>query len=182
MRYLNTRSISIFVLILVCFSVLFYYLSSQRNTVKNIAFIRSAYLIENYQGMKEVLNKYNEEIARQQAQIDTLENRYVEMQEQFKRERRSLSATALREKEELLQRTLQHLSGLTDDINAKAQADKERLMQGALNQINQYVEQYAKEHDISLVLGVTVSGNVLYGEDHMDITEPVLTALNQQYK
>jgi outer membrane protein len=184
MNYAATKFILFAVLIVLCvalaaFSALYIYNSTSK---KQIAFIRSAYLLENYQGMKGVLTKYNTALMRQQQEIDSLQMRLAHLQEQLKKERQSLTARVLHEKEQSLQYTMQRLSELTQELTPQAQADKERLMQGALNQINFCVEQYAKDNRISLVLGVTLDGNVLYGEDYLDITEEVLTELNKKFK
>jgi outer membrane protein len=183
MNYPAAKFISPIVLTVLCLmvtslSVLYFYNSASK---KQIAFIRSAYLLENYRGMKDVLAKYNAELMRQQLEIDSLQLYFAYLQEQLKNQRQSLPAPVLREKEQSLQHTMHRLSTLTHELTPKAQTDKERLMQGALNQINFCVEQYAKENSISLVLGVTLEGNVLYGEDYLDITEEVLTELNKKY-
>jgi outer membrane protein len=184
MNHPTKKFIPIIVLIVLClviasFSAFTLYNSTPKR--QPIAFVRSAYLLDNYRGMKDVLAKYNAEQMLQRQEVDSLQMHITSLQEQLKKEKRILAPHVLREKEQSLQYIMQRLSELTQVLTPKAQADKEALMQGALNQINFCVEQYAKENGIVLVLGVTLDGNILYGEDYLDITEEVLAESNKKY-
>ncbi|HEY4787660.1 MAG TPA: OmpH family outer membrane protein, partial [Bacteroidales bacterium] len=70
----------------------------------------------------------------------------------------------------------------TDEIEKISKEENEKLTQGAFNQINSFIEKYSKENNIDIVIGVTLSGNVLYGADKMDITDKILEGLNKSYR
>ena len=59
--------------------------------------------------------------------------------------------------------------------------DQHELLQGALNQINEFVAQYAEANSYDVVLGTTAGGNVLYGAEYVDITDEVIEGLNASY-
>ena len=51
-----------------------------------------------------------------------------------------------------------------------------------LAQVNAFVERYAKEHAYDVVLGTTDAGSLMYGGSELDITQEVLTALNEDHE
>ena len=86
-------------------------------------------------------------------------------------------------KEEIeLMRLREELFSYKENVESISKEEEEKLSQGALNQINSYVEKYSKKHHIDLVIGVTSFSNVLYGNESIDITEDILDGLNKNYK
>ncbi len=50
------------------------------------------------------------------------------------------------------------------------------------NQLNQYLSDYGRENDLSLLLGANGQGNIMYGRDGMNATKQVLAYVNQRYQ
>jgi outer membrane protein len=67
-------------------------------------------------------------------------------------------------------------------VAQQAQSEEAKLAEGVLNQINGFVETYARDRGYTLVLGTTQTGSLLYASDAVDITEEVLQGLNQAYQ
>jgi outer membrane protein len=67
-------------------------------------------------------------------------------------------------------------------IDEKIQEEDSKMMQEVLNQVNSFVESYALQNDYDLILGTTMSGNVLFGDKSLDITDALLAELNSHYK
>lgn len=59
------------------------------------------------------------------------------------------------------------------------QADK--TTQGMLDRVNSYIESYAVKQGYTVVMGVTTSGNILYGSKEADITEDIIQGLNGSF-
>lgn len=57
-----------------------------------------------------------------------------------------------------------------------------RLLEGLIEQFNKYIEEHAIRNNYEIVLGTTLSGNVLYVNKPLDITEEIIIGLNQSYK
>lgn len=147
-----------------------------------IAFVRSQDLIHQYSGMKEVLSTYENKTAQWQKEVDILRGNYLEAKEHYHKNIASLENDERKRLEQQLIEQEIRLKEYSEDFSQRAAKEKEMLMKGALNQINSFVEDYAKKQGFDIVLGVTISGNVMYGEDHLDITEQVVNALNQSYQ
>ena len=147
-----------------------------------LAYVRSQKVVEGYMGMKEALNIYKDKVNHWQAGIDTLNNSFNVSFASYKENYQKLSETERKSREEKLEKQRTEVLQYKQSLEEKAKEENEKLTQGALNQINSYIERYARERGYQLVLGVTLSGNILYAENAIDISEEVLKGLNEEYK
>lgn len=84
----------------------------------------------------------------------------------------------------------QKLRKFNDDLNRyqrfgleDAHKKHQEKMAVILEKINLYVEEYAKKNDISLVLGASNYGSILYGKEcPQNITDELIQGLNQRYR
>ncbi len=53
--------------------------------------------------------------------------------------------------------------------------------QQILNQMNTYIQSYGKENGYTVVLGANGQGSLLYAEEGIDITEDIITYINNKY-
>jgi outer membrane protein len=147
-----------------------------------IAFVRSVYVVENYLGMKEARTVFDQKTKTWNKNIDTLLLLYNNEVKYLKENKAKLSQSATKKIEENIAKKEDDLKRYNAEVENMAKEENEKLTQGALNQINSFVERYAKDHNIDIVIGVTLSGNVLYGADKIDITKEILEGLNASYK
>jgi len=148
---------------------------------KKIAYVRSTELVYGYLGMQEAHNKYQEKAQIWQANIDTLQNDYNRAVGQYTREASHLSEVEKRHREKMLLNQQENLMSYSRAVNDKANEEDDKITEGVLNQVNSFVEGYGKDHGYDIILGTTLSGNLLYGKETIDITEEVLEALNKTY-
>lgn len=62
-------------------------------------------------------------------------------------------------------------SSLQDDYNSKI-----------WDRINNYIDEYGKENNIEIILGANGSGNIMYANKTIDITEEVTNYINKKYE
>lgn len=149
---------------------------------KKTAFVRSSDLIYSYEGMKDAQKQLDLKKNTYKSNIDTLKFDLQRTMDQYKSRYAQMSKEEKLEQEKLIymqQENFKEYSAGTDEAIEKSDLE---LTQGVLNQVNTFVESYAKENGYKLIFGTTSSGNILYGEDYMDITEDVLKELNKNYK
>jgi Skp family chaperone for outer membrane proteins len=149
------------------------------NDNREVAYVRSAYLIENFVGTKMARAKLQEDVQYMQSNIDTLKAEYASLVDQYK-----LEGNASQQGEALLQRIQGKESGITTYSRAaeeRIQKQETELLEGVMNQINSYIKVYAEKHGYDMILGTTAAGSILFGEEEMDITEQVLKEMNQHY-
>lgn len=177
-RYKNLILIFILILLLALSCATFYLYKSR----PQIAFVQSLELVYGYNGMKDAHNKYKRQLSTWQANIDTLAHRYEVYKKELEQAAHKLSKTEKESRERLLARLKQDLQNYTTVIEEQSREEEKKLTQAVLNQVNSSVQQYAKEKGYDLVFGAEGTGTILYGARALDITEEVLTVLNQQYQ
>lgn len=146
-----------------------------------IAFVRSAELIYNYDGTKDAQQNFSEKKARWQANLDTLRTEYDRAVNRFNSTENTLSPTEQIEQRRRLISQEAQLQQYASSVNEQMDREDAEMMQGVLNQINSFTEEYAQKHGYDLILGTTEAGNVLYGTKTLDITKTLLESLNKTY-
>ena len=148
---------------------------------KKIAFVRSGEIIYKYAGMKEAHQAFEEKARVWQANIDTLQNDFRYAVDRYSASASSLPVAEQNRQQEYLRRQEEELSQYRHAIEIKSQEEEKTMTQGVLNQINSFIADYGKKHGYDVILGTTMSGSVLYGNDALDITNDVLQELNRTY-
>ncbi|MCI5055974.1 MAG: OmpH family outer membrane protein [Flavobacteriales bacterium] len=75
------------------------------------------------------------------------------------------------------------------EVYLKTKAEKEQKIeelteqydQQIINQINQYVEDFGKENNYTMILGTNGNGTVMYSDSSKNITKKVIQYLNNKY-
>jgi outer membrane protein len=146
-----------------------------------IAFVNSSILVNKYLGIKEVMKVYEAKENEWKNNIDTLYSIYMRSNNYLESNRFKMSKKELDRIEREVNHSKENYLRYQSDVEKSSLEEKQKLMQGALNQINSFIEEYAKERRIDIVIGVTQSGNVLYGSERIDITDEVVEGLNKSY-
>jgi outer membrane protein len=176
---MNNKRLFVLILILLFGSFSFsFYLFHIR---PRIAFVRSAELIYEYNGMRDARNEYKSQSDAWQANIDTLRMQYQRCLTEYQSSYKTLTNTEREEKQSLVKKLEDNLKNYTAVIQKQAQEKEKTITDGVLNQINSYVEQYAKKQGYDIVIG-GANGSLIYGDKAFDITDEVLQVLNKQYQ
>ena len=146
-----------------------------------VRYVRSADLIYNFQGMKEAQKKQERKTVALKSNVDTLQIQFQKAVNQYNQDFPHLSKEERTQRENLLALQRENYRKYTQQINESIQEQDQKLTEGVLNQVNVFVEDYAKKKGYDLVLGTTASGNILFAKNYMDITNEVLEALNKDY-
>ncbi|HMQ77201.1 MAG TPA: OmpH family outer membrane protein [Flavobacteriales bacterium] len=147
-------------------------------TRPRIAFVRSQELVYGYMGMKDAMSAFQERERSVQANIDTMTRDLERQLTVLRHPGASPTAVDLKAVKQQQQELVNYRGQMTDELARQ----EEVLLAPVLEQVNTFVERYAKEHGYDVVLGTTASGNLLHGDPAMDVTEDVLTALNNSYE
>ncbi len=149
---------------------------------QKVAFVRSNDLVYGYNGMKEAQKELSAKKDAFKSNIDTLKLDLQRALNKYNQEFNTLSKEERLQKEKTLYAQQQNLKDYTENIQETVEKEDAELTQGVLNQINIFVEDYAKKNNYTMVFGTTTSGNIMYGEDKVDITKDVLKGLNDHYQ
>jgi outer membrane protein len=154
----------------------YFFLSAQQ---PKIGYVNSGDLVNNYIGMKEARNLYQNKSQLWQSTIDTLKLDFNKAVHTYQFELVSLSQEEKKSKERALQQMQQNVLQYSAAIQEKAKQEDEKITQGVLNQVNSFVQEYGQKHGYDVILRTTLSGSLLYGKDKIDITQEIINALKK---
>ena len=146
---------------------------------QRIAYVNNGTLLSEYHGTKDALQDIRQQRQAMGRTIDSLDASLRSDVGQLQTlEASSDQARMLRQ---LINTKQQQSNALRKSYNEQLSDEENRIASGVLNQVNAFVQDYAKRHGYRLVLGATDEGSVMYGAESLNITEAVLTELNASY-
>ncbi|ELR69991.1 outer membrane protein (OmpH-like) [Fulvivirga imtechensis AK7] len=151
-------------------------------THNNVAYVRSHDLIYSYEGTKEAMAKFDDKKMSWQANVDTLRRDFQRSVAVYNRDYDKLSSSERKQREEMLNNQQQQLETYSQAIDSKIREEDHEMMASVLNQVNSFIEDYAEQKGYDIIFGTTKDGSILYGNEHLDITDQVLKEINKRYK
>ncbi|HBS86939.1 MAG: hypothetical protein A2W91_12985 [Bacteroidetes bacterium GWF2_38_335] len=149
---------------------------------KKIAYVRSQELVYGYLGMKEAQEQFRLKTQLMQANLDTLKNDYNVTLNNYKINTETYTPEEKKEMIGILEKQRNNIVQYSKAIEEKTKEEEGKMLEGILNQINSYVEEYGIRNGYEIIFGTTLSGSILYGNEATDITDELLTDLNNVYK
>ncbi|MEM9341036.1 MAG: OmpH family outer membrane protein [Bacteroidota bacterium] len=146
---------------------------------KKIAYVETSRLVSNYQGMIEARESYQKKAAVWSANIDTLKQEVDSLIQDFGKEEKTLNRKEKNLRQALIQSKQSQLANYQEAVQAKAQQEDARMTREVIAAINGYLQTYAKQNGLDLILGTTPDGNIAYAEEAMNVTDELLKQLNQ---
>ena len=147
-----------------------------------MAYVRSAELIYQYEGMKEAQLRFGEKTKAWEANVQHLKAAYEEPLRDFREVYEQLSESERNVRFANLKAKEADYKKYQQAIAEKVEAADIEMTEGVLNQVNSFIANYGKSQGYDVILGTTQAGNLLYAKDVIDITDEVLAALNEHYK
>ena len=92
-----------------------------------------------------------------------------------------LKLKILKLKQELLGNKQQQINGYQEAIQKKIQEEDKKVTQTVINDINDYIKEYGKNHGYKIIFGASGGGNIMYADESTDLTEEILKGLNEEY-
>lgn len=155
--------------------------SLYRSSPNRIAYVRSYDLINSYAGTLDARKEFAEKKSIMMANVDSLRVNVDRAAAVYQQKAPGLTPSQRAQRESELNTLHQQYLQYSAAIDEKIKEEDEKVMSAVLAQVNSFVEQYAKEQGINIVMGTTLSGSLLYGDNDLDITEPLLERLNNNF-
>jgi outer membrane protein len=89
-------------------------------------------------------------------------------------------AVSIRSQKNNAQGIGQYQATLTQ-FEAQQQEVSDRYTSDIWKRINQYITDYGKENDYTFIFGATGDGGLMFADDAVNITDPVIQYINQRY-
>lgn len=149
-------------LVILLVTITFFYGFSQEKS--KMAYVDNTVLFSDFLMTKEMQAKSSKKIQQQEQTLDSLYR-------------------VIQTKEANLSENDRNL--LSQELNQLQQIKKQysdQTMQQVWSRLNQYVQLYGKENGYTFILGAQGTGNVMYAEEAINITDEVLKFANYKYQ
>lgn len=162
-------------ILLVILSFFYYNQSSQ------LVYVDVNKLIEGYKKTKVAKAAFDKKATLMKGNIDSLITGWQNELKEYEKSRTQLSPTELKLKQELLSNKQQQINGYQEAIQKKIQEEDKKMTQTVINDINDYIKEYGKNHSYKIIFGASGGGNIMYADESTDLTAEILKGLNAEY-
>lgn len=149
---------------------------------KKIGYVNSHQLIYEFDGMKEMQLKFQAISQEWQANLDTLKLEYQKSLVSYQQIAEQLTEQERTERENLLRVQQNNVLQYAENIKQQSKDQEQKMLKAVLDQVNSLVEDYGSRKKYDLIFGTTESGNLLYGDVAVDITQEVIDEINENYE
>jgi outer membrane protein len=147
-----------------------------------VAYIHTDSVINNFEFFKE----RSEEIASKGKKYESeLSNRARGFEQEvanFQQSANSMTMNQARAKEEELVKKERNLVSYRDNLMQELSADESKLYNDVYDKIQDYLNTYAEENNLEMILSYTRGGGVWYAKNHLDVTKSVIDGINSHYR
>lgn len=152
------------------------------DTELSVAYINSDSLLSNYEFFNDLAAQL--ETKRQKLEAE-YQNRAQGLQreiEQFQRNVNNMTIGQGRAVEEDLMKKQQNLMQYQERLRQQLLQEEAQLNEKLYQRVSEFLKTYGKENNLKLVLTYQKGSGVLYADDSLNITEPVIAGLNREYE
>lgn len=139
-------------------------------------------LLDGYNRTKLVRAEFEEKAKTLNANVDSLMTDWQNELKNYEKERSSMSKKELELKQELLGNKQQQINNYQQAIQKQIQEEDKKSTQTVVNDINDYVKEYGKNHGYKIIFGASGGGNIMYADDATDLTQDILKGLNAEFE
>ena len=161
------------------FMTILLFLSCSQNKT---AFIDMGVLMKEYEGLKSFEKEVKDEQDKLRLEIESLIEPYQVKVDAYYQNVAKMSAKKRSETESALQQEQKAIDLQQDKYMKQLDKMRKEGLEAINNEIAEFVKGYAKSKGFQLVLGTSGTETVIYGEDKLDITQEVLSELNELFK
>jgi len=138
-------------------------------------------LLEGYKRTKIVRADFEAKATTLKGNVDSLMTDWQKELKTYEKERSTMNKKELMLKQELLSNKQQQINNYQQAIQKQIQEADKKATQTVINDINDFVKAYGKEHGYPIIFGASGSGNIMYANESADLTSKVLEGLNAEF-
>lgn len=142
----------------------------QFNNSPKIAYVESNVLIAEYSESKEAREELDTKIKEWQANINTLNGELEALNTELVEKAEGWGTQKREEHVAKMQQKQQELGRYNAAVNKKASELETELMEPVYATINNRMKAFGKERGFKIVFGTVQGGNILYGDEAVNIT------------
>lgn len=145
-----------------------------------IAFVESNVLMNKYVKAQANREKLDKRIQGWESNLKTLQKELQKLNREMVKEAGSWSENTKSQKMAAIKEKREEYMKYNQAVNEKAKKLEKELMQPVYNSINAQMKTFGKERGYDIVFGTVSGGNILYGEDAVNVTNDFLEFINSK--
>lgn len=166
--------------LLIVFSV--FALLTSCNPIK-IAYVDIEEIIKEYEGSKEAEKVMKAESEKMAAELDQLAMSFQQKVQEYQSNMKNLSDNVKIEQEQVLRQEQQMIQQRQQMAQQQVQAEGQKKMEKINEEIEVFLSEYAQTKGFSFILGTSDQTKaVYYGDPSLNITEDIISGLNENFK
>jgi len=156
----------------------FFYLKSNTELV----YVDVNKLMDGYKRTAIVKNDFKKKEKAAKANVDSLLTNWQSELKLYEKERASMTEKELELKQQLLANKQQQINNYQKAVQEQLGKEDQKITQTVVNDINDYIKEYGKNHNYSIIFGASGGGNIMYAKDASDLTTEILEGLNNEFE
>lgn len=151
-------------------------------TQVKVAYVDVEEVLKEYKGSKKAEEEMKAQSETISGELDKLAIPFQQKVQEYQRNSQNMSATARQEKEQELMQEQQMIQQRQQMAQQQVQTEGQKRIDQINEEVEEFVASYAKSNGFTFVLGTSEqTKSVLYGEESLNITEQIITAMNEDY-
>ena len=147
-----------------------------------IAYVNSDSLISNFDFFIEKSEELEEERSKSETDLENRARGIEKQVSDFQRTRGNMTINQARAIEEDLYKKQQNLLQYRENLAQQLMKKESEVNNELYDKVSSYLKEYGSKHKMQVVLSYTRNSGVLYANDSLDITQVVITGLNDSYR
>lgn len=139
-------------------------------------------MLEGYKRTKIVRAEFEKKAATMKANVDSLVTGWQTELKTYEKERSKMSKKELELKQELLSNKQQQIGNYQQAIQKQLAEEDKKATQTVVNDINDFVKEYGKNHGHDVIFGAVGNGNIMYAKDGTNLTPKLVELLNAEFE
>lgn len=150
----------------------------QSDGTLNIAFVKNNQLIEGFEMTKDISKQSLTYFESIQNKLDSLKLNIEKLEFDLLNDSKMTDL----EKNEYFNNAYTSFLSKKEELENELSIREQENQTLVVKRLNVYIEEFANDQDYDLIIGSNGNGNVLYGENHLDITESLIAYANGKYQ
>ncbi|WP_370175809.1 OmpH family outer membrane protein [Leeuwenhoekiella palythoae] len=150
-------------------------------TKSKSAFVDTQKLFEEYSEMTEVQDKYTKLTDEVREELQPKIQAFQIKVDLYQKNASTMSPAERQAKEQELGALQQEIQQMQQARGGQIQQESQAAIDSVISKVRKFIDTYGEENGYDFIYGNNESGNVLYGNEELDITDDILKALNTSY-
>lgn len=151
-------------------------------TQQKIGYVNSTDIMKDYKAVNDLESEIKDKQTLLQKKYEQVALAFEKEVQEFQATSKKLSRKKGEARYQELMYKQQQIQQNQQQESVALQKESQDKMNDLIDDMKDLVKEYAKKNGYTYILGTNESGNVLYGDKKLDLTETILDVINADYK